>query len=172
MRKEKTVSQMGIDEMTTKNRWIKYMTYFCLALSFVLMVTYFIYTIISSQDVIEQLATIIGVSILALFTLFFMIISLFADNPKGRIYVIIASLLLSLYSGFQLMVAADWIKLPSQSYVLNFYGKDITEVIEWAEENKITVEQVYENSDSLDMYKVMSQDVCLLYTSPSPRDTR
>ena len=89
MRKEKTVSQMGIDEMTTKNRWVKYMTYFSLALSFVLMVTYFIYTIISSQDVIEQLATIIGVSILALFTLFFMIISLFADNPKGRIYVII-----------------------------------------------------------------------------------
>lgn len=159
VKKEKTLSQMGIDEMTKKNRWIKYLTYFCLALSFVLMVTYFIYTVITSQDVIEQLATIIGVSILALFTLFFLIISLFADNPKGRIYVIIASLLLSLYSGFQLLVAANWIKLPSQSYVLNFYGKDITEVIEWAEANKISVEQVYENSDSLEMYKIMSQDV-------------
>ena len=156
---QKVLHTSGIDEMNKKNRWIKYFTYFCLSISLVLMITYFIYTVISSQNLVEQLFTIISVSILSIFTLFFLIISLFADNRKGRIFVIIASLLLSFYSGFQLLVQTNILKLPIQETVLNFYGKDITEVVSWAEKHNILVEQIYENSDSFPMYTIMSQDL-------------
>ncbi|MBE6146885.1 MAG: PASTA domain-containing protein [Firmicutes bacterium] len=149
----------GIDEINKKNRLIKYFTYFCLSISLVLMITYFIYTIISSNNLVEQLFSIISALILSIFTLFFIIISLFADNEKGRIFVIIASLLLSFYSGFQLAVQTNFLKLPVQEVVLNFYGKDITEVVSWAEKYNILVEQIYENSDSFPMYTVMSQDL-------------
>lgn len=158
-KKEKILREGTLDEFTGRNKIWKVITYFCLSLALVLMISCSIQTVIQSQNLVTQLANIIGTFILSIFTVFFMFTSLFADNKKGRIFVIIASILLSCYSGFNLLVGADIIHLGKQVEVINFYNMDISEVIAWAEKNEIFISQVYKNSDTIEQYKVMDQDV-------------
>ncbi len=156
---QQRLENSGIDSFNDKTSTQKIVLYSCLSLAIVLTITYFICIVINSHTMIEQISKIMGVIILSLFAIFFVITCLNADNKKGRIFAIIASLLLSFYSGFQVLTEFNIIKIPKQSYVLNFYGKDITDVIEWAEKNQVTVEQIFENSDNMEAYKVLSQDV-------------
>ncbi len=149
----------GIDEVNSETRIPKIITYVCLSLSLVTTVSYFIYTIITSQNIVDQLSTIISISIMAVFTIFFVITSLFADNKRGRTFVIIAALLLTSYSGFNLLVSSQILNLPTQNYMLDFTGKQLTEVVSFAKENEITLEQVYENSESVNEYGIINQSV-------------
>lgn len=142
-----------------KNSKIKIMMYSLLSLTFVLAITYFISTIFYSFEISNQLESIIEISILSIFTILFIIMGLFLDHKEKRKFVIIPSLLISIYFIFQLLVQNNILNLPTQSVVQNFYGKDITEVVKWAEKYSILVEQVYENSDNFEMYKVMGQDI-------------
>ncbi len=158
-RKEEILKEGSLDEFTGKNKIWKIITYFCLSLALVLMISYSIQTVIQSESLVTQLTNIIGTFILTIFTVFFMFTSLFADNKKGRVFVIIASILLSCYSGFNLLVGADIIHLGNQVVVIDFYNKEISEVIAWAEENEIFISQVYKNSDTIEQYRVIDQDV-------------
>ncbi len=157
-RKEELLKEGGPDEFTGKNKFFKILTYFCLALSLVLMICYSVQTIINSSGFLTQITNIIGTVILSIFTIFFMFTSLFADHKKGRVFIIIASLLLSIYSGFNLLVGADIIKV-NKNVVIDFYNKEITEVIDWAEKHDIFIKQVYKNDEKIEKYRVMKQDV-------------
>ena len=137
----------------------KLIMYIALASCLVLMIAYFVSSIINSFNYIKQIEIITSASILAIFTMFFIITSLFLDQKRKRIFVIISSILFSIYFLFQLLVQNSILSLPKQSTVLNFYGKDIKEVVKWAEDNSILVEQVYENSDIYPMYQVIGQNI-------------
>jgi len=132
---------------------------FLLALSFVTTITYFIYTVVTSSNIINQLSTIIGVSILAIFTICFVFVGMSNDDAKGKNYVILASVLLTVYSGFNLVDHSGILSLPKQKTVSDFSNKSIVEVISWANENKIEINQVFETSDNVETYHVISQDV-------------
>ena len=133
--------------------------YFFLALSFVTTVCYFIYTVLTSSDLVNQMSTIIATGLLTFFSLFFIFTGLFADNKKGQSFLIISSFLLTCFSGFQLGCEIGFIKVPTQKYVENFTNKNLTEVVAWASENNITLEQNYEYSDAIEPYHVISQNV-------------
>jgi len=158
LRKEELLKEGNPDDFTGKNKVFKIITYFCLSLSLVLMISYSIQTIINSSGFITQITNIIGTIILAIFSIFFMFTSLFANYKKGRIFVIIASLLLSIYSGFNLLVGANIINVD-KNVVIDFYNKDIEEVIKWAEEHDIFIKQVYKNDEKIEQYRVIKQDV-------------
>lgn len=158
LRKEELLKEGDPDDFTGKNKVFKIFTYFCLSLSLVLMISYSVQTIINSSGFITQLTNIIGTIILSIFAVFFMFTSLFANYKKGRIFVIIASLLLSIYSGFNLLVGANIIKI-NKNVVIDFYNKDIAEVVEWAEEHDIFIKQVYKNDEKIEQYRVIKQDV-------------
>lgn len=149
----------GIDEVNSDTKVAKIITYICLSLSLVTTVSYFIYTVMTSNNIVDQLSTIISISIMCLFSIFFIITSLYADNKKGRIFVIIASLLLTSYSGFNLLVGADLLKLPRQEFMLDFTGKQLTEVVSFAKDNKISLEQIYENSEHIEEYGIINQSI-------------
>lgn len=157
--KEEKLNEGTIDDFTKKTSLSKIIAYTSLSLALVLMITYSIMTVVKSEDLLTQLSNIISTFILSIFTVFFLFTSLFADNKKGRIFIIIAALLLSLYSGFNILVSCNVIKLSEQVTVMNFYRKDITEVTKWAEEHDIFVETIYENSEVIEQYKVISQSV-------------
>ena len=72
--------------------------YFFLALSFVTTVCYFIYTVLTSSDLVNQMSTIIATGLLTFFSLFFIFTGLFADNKKGQSFLIISSFLLTCFS--------------------------------------------------------------------------
>lgn len=148
-----------LDSFTGKNKVWKIITYISLALALVLMISYSIQTVLRSENILTQLTNIIGTFILCIFTIFFLFTSLFADNKKGRLFIIIASLLLSIYSGFNLLVGANIISFKGQKEVIDLTNMDIKEVISWAKDNEISIDQIYENSDTIEQYKVIKQDI-------------
>lgn len=142
-------------EVSKKEKWFHIFTYFCLALALVSTVTYMIYAILTSNSVMNQIISIISVIILAIFSVLYVIVGMFAENKKVKIFLIIGSLLLSFYSITQIIIG---ITTP-QDLVLDFTGKDIKEVVAWAEERDILVEQEFQNSDTVPQYKIISQSV-------------
>lgn len=131
---------------------------FVLALAIITTVAYFIYTVINSGNLVNQLATIIGVSLITIFSILFFFTGM-TTNEKGKRYTIIGALLLTGYSGFQLLTDMEILQLPKQSYVEDFTGKASVEAVKWAQENEITIKQSFENSDNVEEYYVISQDV-------------
>lgn len=145
-----------------QDKFMKYATYFCLAFAFVSTFLYMIYTIVSSGSVFHYISSILSVCISVGFTFFYIRTSLYLDSTNHklfRIYIIVAAVLLSFYSLFQIFTSSGIIKFGKQDTVLDFYGKEITEVVAWADERDILVEQVYEYSDTLEQYKILSQDI-------------
>jgi len=156
---ERKKSEISNNEYSSKTKKDKIIMYGLLSLSCVLMIIYFISTILNSFNNINQIEMIISVLIISIFTILFIISSLFLDFERKRIFSIVSSILLSIYFLFMILTQNNILNLPKQSTVLNFYNKDITEVVKWAEKHSILVEQVYENSDYFEMYKVISQDI-------------
>jgi len=55
LRKEELLKEGNPDDFTGKNKVFKILTYFCLSLALVLMISYSVQTIINSSDFITQL---------------------------------------------------------------------------------------------------------------------
>lgn len=144
-----------IEEVSKQEKVFQIFTYFCLALSLVSTITYMIYTILTSSNIVNQIISIISVIILAIFSVLYVIMGMFAKSKKVKIFLIIGSLLLSFYSIFQIIVGVS----SPKDLVLDFTGKDIKEVVNWAEERDILIEQEFENSDTIPQYKIISQDI-------------
>lgn len=141
--------------MEDKNiKKINIFTYFCLALALVSTVSYMLYAIITSSDIVNQIVGIISSIVLAIFSILYVIMGLFAQNKGNKVFIIIGSLLLAFYSLFQIIVG-----IIPKDYVLDFTNKDIKEVVYWAEERDILIEQEFKNSDTVTKYKVISQSI-------------
>lgn len=141
--------------MKEKEKVFQIFTYFCLALSLVSTVTYMIYMILTSNNLLNQIVSIISVLVLAIFAILYVIIGMFAKSKKVKIFLIIGSLLLSFYSIFQIILDINY----PRDFVLDFTGMDIKEVVIWAEERNILIEQEFKNSDTVSQYKIISQDI-------------
>ena len=141
--------------MRNKKKIFQVFTYFCLALSLVSTITYMIYTILTSGSILNQLISIIIVLILTIFSVLYVFVGVFDKNEKSKIILIITSLLLSFYSIIQIIIGIN----TPKDFVLDFTGKDIKEIVIWAEERNILIEQEFKNSDTVLQYKIISQDV-------------
>lgn len=128
------------------------------SLSIVTTVTYFIYTVIKSGDEINQLSVILNVALIAIFSIFFVLTAMSTDK-KGKSYAVIGAILLTGYSGFHILSDMNIIHLPTQSYVEDFTNKASVNAIQWAKENDVTIKQVFENSDTVDEYYVINQNI-------------
>ena len=142
-------------ELTKREKNFQILIYFCLALSLVSTITYMIYTILSSSNIINQIFSIICVIILAIFSTTYVIMGMFANSKMVKIFLMIGSLLLSLYSIISIAIG---IAAP-KDFVLDFINKDIKEVVAWAEERNILIEQEFQYSDTISQYKIISQSV-------------
>lgn len=137
-----------------KDRFLQILTYFCLALAFVSTVTYMIYTIFTSNNLYNQITSIIGVVLLAMFSTCYVIMGMFARSNKVKIFVVIGSILLASYSLMQVIFG-----LIPKDLVPDFTGMDIKEVVSWADSRNILIEQEFINSDDISKYIVISQSV-------------
>ncbi len=155
--KERELSMLEEDER--QNSGSKILMYFMLAITFVSVIVYFIFTVVQSSSLIEQVTTIVSTSILAIFAVFFLIQSLMLDNKKGRGFVFISSSLLTIYSIFNILNGMNILSMPKQEALPNFTGKNLAEVVEYTKENKLKLNQVYETSDLVEEYEIISQNV-------------
>ena len=128
---------------TKKENIFRILTYFTLSLSLVLTTTNMIFTILNSNTIMGNLFGIIITIILAIVSI------------SIRIMNILFSILLTIYSILGILLG---INLP-KDLVIDFTGMDIKEVVSWAEERNILIEQTFKNSETIEKYKVISQDI-------------
>lgn len=128
-------------------------------LSILSFIGYIAVEVIYNKEILSSLGMLIGSGIIFLFTICFIAISLKSDNKNSIPFIIIGLLLIIIYSGFNILSRLGIIKLPTNDYVLNFYNTPITDVYTWKDKNNIIVNEVYEYSDIIPEYYVISQDV-------------
>lgn len=120
---------------------------------------YFGYNLIFNAYKINQLFLIINSSIIVLETIIFTI-SIISKNEKARnIFNNLTMILMSIFAVFNLLVGLKIINLNSKSIMPDFTNKNINEAIEWADKNKISYEQVYESSDNIEEFYIITQSV-------------
>lgn len=121
-----------------------------------LSISYSIYTIIFCGNNANNLYLIINSSIILVFSIFLLILN-FKNNSK--IYLNICNLILSIFLIFNFLVISEIIIIPTQELLENFQNKTISEALKWAKENNIEVTQIYEYSDNIDEYHIITQDI-------------
>ena len=121
-----------------------------------LSISYSIYTIIFCGNNANNLYLIINSSIILVFSIFLLILN-FKNNSK--ICLNICNLILSIFLIFNFLVISEIIIIPTQELLDNFQNKTISEALKWAKENNIEVTQIYEYSDNIDEYHIITQDI-------------
>lgn len=107
--------------------------------------------LIIGDDVVMNL---IGSMILLLFSMAFILLG-FNSGKRKKKYVILGSFLLILFFVFSL--GSSYFSINNQ--VINFSNMKLTEAVKWFENKDIELVQVYEYSDMVDEYHVISQNV-------------
>lgn len=138
-----------------KNKLFILFTYFCLSLCFVSCVTLMIAMILYSDNLIGNIFSIIGVIFLAIFSVCYMILGLFAQSNKVRGIIIFGTLVLTIFSLYQGIA----IMKKGNQVLIDFVGMDIKEVVRWANDKDILIEQKFQNSDEIEKYTVMDQNI-------------
>lgn len=129
------------------------------SISLVLSIAYLLFNILFCKDQINNIFLIINASIITFFTLFLMLMVSVKDIKAKNILGIFTTLILSTFIIFNFLVISNIIDLPTQELLENFQNKTISEALKWAKENNIEVNQIYEYSDNIEEYHIISQDV-------------
>lgn len=131
-------------------------------ISFIALVSslsYLIYSIVKATEQVNQPYLIITSACLFVISLF-MVLTGFTTNKKiQKGLELIGIVMITLYTGFQFLVTSNIIVLPTLKTVKDFSNTSINEVVKWAHENKITLEQTYEYSDFIESDHVISQNI-------------
>ena len=130
-----------------------------ITLSIISFLSYIIIEVIYNDNLLSSLGTMIGMALIFLFTICFIIISLKSENKNNVPFIIMGFLLIIIFSSFNILSRLEIIKLPKNNYVRNFYNTPITEVYNWKEKNNIFIDEIYEYSDIIPEYHVISQDI-------------
>lgn len=127
--------------------------------SFVASLTYLIYIIVKATDQINQPYLIIHSCCLLFLTFLFSLIAFTTNRKTQKKLQMLGVVSIAFYTTFEFLVTSNMIVLPTLQTVQDFHNTSINEVIKWASENKITLDQNYEYSDSIESDHVISQDI-------------
>ena len=132
-------------------------TYIVLAITLLTSIFYLVDVILMTDTSITYFSNILLASFITLFTILFTVICVKAGRKKGKVAIVLASVLLLGFCSVQILETHNLIALPEQSHVVDFTGKSLVEVLKWGEENNISIEQDYEYSDNVEEYYIMYQ---------------
>lgn len=124
-------------------------------ISLILSIAYLVFTILFCQNQVNNFYLIVNASIITFATLMFTISTITQKNIFG----IFTSLTISIFLVFNFLVISDIVTLPTQELLENFQNKTISEALKWAKENNIEVNQIYEYSDNIEEYYIITQNV-------------
>lgn len=130
-----------------------------LTIAFLSFITYLVIEILNYKDksLLNFLPQLLGLSLILCFLICFTIIS-YRTEEKKTISIIIGSLIIIIYSAFNILLTLGYLKFPSDEYIPNFHNQPITEVIFWKEKNNINITEKYEYSDTILKNYIISQD--------------
>lgn len=125
-------------------------------LLFILMlmmsIGYATYAISFGNNQIKQVEMIIESILLLILTIVIRI----EQKKEGKIG---SSICIIALLGFCLLTKMDIIKLPTNSVMKDFTNVSIEKALNWADANHITVEQVYDDSDTVEEYHIIKQNI-------------
>lgn len=128
-------------------------TFLCL-----LSIGYFIYTLLFCDTFINQLSLIITSFILMLIS-FTNALGLKKDIKESKFWILLNSLFIIVLILFNLLTNLNILNLNNNKIVKDFTNVNINKAIKWAEENNIKYYQVYEYSDNIEEFNIISQSV-------------
>ena len=128
-----------------------------LILAFISFSAYLLIEILYYDSLLNFLPKLLGTVLILLFLVCFIVISLKNKGQHGTI--IVGSILVTIYSVFNILLTTNTISLPSDEYIPNFYQKTIAEVNEWKNSNNIKVIENYEYSDIIPKDYIISQNL-------------
>ena len=131
-------------------------------ISFIALVaslTYLIYTIVKATNQVNQPFLIITSSCLFVISGILVLTGFATNRNLQKGLQICGILLITLYTGFQFLVTANILTIPTLKTVGDFSNTSINEVIKWANANHITLEQTYEYSDSILENYIITQNI-------------
>lgn len=134
------------------------MVNFLLVLTLISSLVYFGISLWKGQNISSFFSSLISSLLLVVFSILFVAICI--TNPtrkKGTIFL--GSFFLLLFNLFGVLTTLNVVNIPALGQVEDFTGKSLTDVVKWAEKNKITLNQDYEYSDMVQSYNIISQDV-------------
>ena len=134
------------------------MVNFLLVLTLISSLVYFGISLWKGQNISSFFSSLISSLLLVVFSILFVAICI--TNPtrkKGTIFL--GSFFLLLFNLFGVLTTLNVVNIPALGQVEDFTGKSLTDVVKWAEKNKITLIQDYEYSDMVQSYNIISQDV-------------
>lgn len=129
---------------------------FLLWVAFFSVVTNFILTFFLKTDQNLLIHTI--ENLLLCFFILFYLFSQITNHRKNKSTVVIASFFMILFSFFQIMIKLDLTSILTLSHIKDFRNQSLVEVIKWSEKNKVDINQIYEYSDLVDEYHIISQN--------------
>ena len=128
-------------------------------ITFLISIIFLIYTLLFCDKQINQTFLIISSLILFLFSISLFMTSLFKQKTFHNILFSISCVLATIFIGFNLLVLTNTIKLHTLETLKSFYNTNINDVLLWGEKNNITINQLYEYSDTIAEYNIISQDI-------------
>lgn len=129
-----------------------FLTYPLMSLVMIIALVAFGINIYNKTSTIPEILTSL---FLTIFTIFYVVIALTSKRKKRKL-IILSSIVLIGY--FMLSFNSILLK-PKTLTTPNFSGKSITEVMKWASEHKISINQEYEYSDMVEEYNIISQNL-------------
>ena len=130
-----------------------------LSLTLVIAVAFALYLTYHSLSSVNQVYEITN-GILILLTVIFFLISYYQTLKKNKtIAAICTGTLFMIFMVFNILYLTDVIKLPVQSNIPDFSGKEYTEAIARNDKNDIKYDQTFDYSDTVEKYDVISQSV-------------
>ena len=122
----------------------------------------FVVNILYKENNINFILSLISSLILTIFSIFF-VISEIGNSSKKKFTIYMSCLIFILYLSFNTLNTLNMLPIKEIKKVDDFTNKSLTEVIKWSEANHIELNQLYEYSELVDEYKIVSQSV--------PKDT-
>ncbi len=141
------------DNLVSKSEKSK-LSIFLLILSLLVLVFYAfnIYRNLDKTN-LDILTVLTSTNVIFVFVSLIVILILFKlNNKKTTPYVLLLTLVLIGYTMFSTSYAKE-----TDTYVLDFINKDIKEVMDWADENKLELEILHEFSDTVEKNHVIMQ---------------
>lgn len=127
-------------------------------LSVCVSIIFLVFTIIGMKDKIDNLFWIINGLIIFLVSCLFALGVFTKDDKYQNICHGTTSIFISLFILFNFLSLTNIIKVPKQDVLSNFVNKNISELITYGEKHNIKINQVFDYSDYVDEYYIISQD--------------
>ena len=119
-----------------------------LILAYVAFITYLVFEIKNITNISDNISEILGLLFIFILLISFTVMkSKSKKNSNGIINV--GSILIIGYCIINILLVTKVIDLPKDEFVPNFYNQSVLEVNKWQKGKNITVNELYEYSDTI-----------------------